>query len=108
MSVSSSLARLEKPLVTDFNDHIISAFVESKLVTNVSSVPWFDDMAHSTTIVLLTWLFLAGTVQTFYWFWIEKITHMWGRWGTPQNFFSAFIDELEKQIIIKKTVEVGQ
>ena len=27
--------------------------------------------------------------------------------GTPQNFFSAFIDELEKQII-KKTVEVGQ
>ena len=33
---------------------------------------------------------------------------MWRRWGTPQNFFLAFIDELEKQIIIKKTVEVGQ
>ena len=32
---------------------------------------------------------------------------MWRRWGTPQNFFLAFIDELEKQII-KKTVEVGQ
>ena len=30
------------------------------------------------------------------------------RWGTTQNFFLAFIDELEKQIIIKKTVEVGQ
>ena len=30
------------------------------------------------------------------------------RRGTPQNFFLAFIDELEKQIIIKKTVEVGQ
>ena len=29
-------------------------------------------------------------------------------WGTPQNFFLAFVDELEKQIIIKKTVEVGQ
>ena len=28
--------------------------------------------------------------------------------GTPQNFFLVFIDELEKQIIIKKTVEVGQ
>ena len=28
--------------------------------------------------------------------------------GTPQNFCLAFIDELEKQIIIKKTVEVGQ
>ena len=28
--------------------------------------------------------------------------------GTPQNFFLPFIDELEKQIIIKKTVEVGQ
>ena len=25
-----------------------------------------------------------------------------------KNFFFAFIDELEKQIIIKKTVEVGQ
>ena len=39
---------------------------------------------------------------------LKKITHMWRRWGTPQNFFLAFIDELEKQIIIKKTVEVGQ
>ena len=28
--------------------------------------------------------------------------------GTPQNFFLTFIDELEKQIIIKKTVEVDQ
>ena len=27
---------------------------------------------------------------------------MWRRWGTPQNFFLQFIDELEKQIIIKK------
>ena len=31
---------------------------------------------------------------------IQKITHMWRRWGTPQNFFLKFIDELEKQIII--------
>ena len=30
------------------------------------------------------------------------------RWDTPQNFFLVFIDELEKQIVIKKTVEVGQ
>ena len=30
------------------------------------------------------------------------------RWGTPQNFSSAFIDELEKQIIIKKAAEVRQ
>ena len=37
-----------------------------------------------------------------------KITHMWRKWGTPQNFFLAFIDELEKQTIIKKTVEVDQ
>ena len=37
-----------------------------------------------------------------------KITYMWRRWDTPQNFFLAFIDELEKQIIIKKTVEMGQ
>ena len=28
--------------------------------------------------------------------------------GTPQNFFLPFIDEFEKQIIIKKTVKVGQ
>ena len=38
----------------------------------------------------------------------KKITHMWTRWGTPPNFFLSFTDELEKQIIIKKTVEVGQ
>ena len=25
-----------------------------------------------------------------------KIRHMWRRWGTLQNFFLAFIDELEK------------
>ena len=31
---------------------------------------------------------------------------MWRRWGTPQIFFLAFIDELEKQIIIRKTVEI--
>ena len=24
------------------------------------------------------------------------------KWGTPHKFFLAFIDELEKQIIIKK------
>ena len=38
----------------------------------------------------------------------KKITHMQRRWDTPQNFFLAFIDEFEKQVIIKKTVEVGQ
>ena len=27
---------------------------------------------------------------------------MWRRWGTPQNFCLAFIDELEKQLFIKK------
>ena len=35
----------------------------------------------------------------------KNITHMWRRWGTPQNFFSALIDELEKQIIIKKLLK---
>ena len=38
----------------------------------------------------------------------SKFTHMLRRWGTPQNFFLTFIDKLEKQIIIKKTVELGQ
>ena len=37
VSVSSSVARLEKPLVTEFKDDTISGFLESKLVTNVSS-----------------------------------------------------------------------
>ena len=37
-----------------------------------------------------------------------KITYMWRRCDTPQNYFLAFIDKLEKQIIIKKTAEVGQ
>ena len=35
----------------------------------------------------------------------KKITHMWERWGTPQNFFLTFINELEKQIIIKKLLK---
>ena len=30
----------------------------------------------------------------------EKITYMGRRWGTPQDFFLAFTDELEKQIFI--------
>ena len=29
-------------------------------------------------------------------------------WGKPQNFCLTFIDELEKKLFIKKTVEVGQ
>ena len=33
---------------------------------------------------------------------VEKIIHMLRRWGTPQNFFLIFVDELKKQIIIKK------
>ena len=33
---------------------------------------------------------------------------MSGRWGTPQTFFLAFIDELEKQTNIKKAVKVSQ
>ena len=32
---------------------------------------------------------------------------MRSRWGTPQNLFLKFIDELEKQIITLKTLEVG-
>ena len=27
---------------------------------------------------------------------LKKSTHMWERWGTPQNFLLAFIDELWK------------
>ena len=30
----------------------------------------------------------------------KKITHVWRRWGTPQNFFLAFT-ELKKQILLK-------
>ena len=36
-----------------------------------------------------------------------KITYMWRRWGTPQNFCSVFIDELEKQLFIKKNCWSG-
>ena len=31
-----------------------------------------------------------------------------GGGGTPKNFFLAFIDELEKKLLKKKTVKVGQ
>ena len=34
-----------------------------------------------------------------------KITQMCRRWDTPQNFCLAFIDELEKQLIIKKLMK---
>ena len=27
------------------------------------------------------------------------------RWGTPQNFCFAFIDEIEKQLLIKKLIK---
>ena len=30
---------------------------------------------------------------------------MWRSWGTPQNFCLAFIDELEKQLFIKKLLK---
>ena len=36
---------------------------------------------------------------------IKKITHMWRTWSTPQNFCLEFIDELEKQLFIKKNVK---
>ena len=36
---------------------------------------------------------------------VIKIIHMWRRCGAPQNFCLAFIDELEKQLFIKKTVK---
>ena len=39
---------------------------------------------------------------------LGKITHIWRRCGKLQNFFLEFIDELEKQITIKETVELGQ
>ena len=31
--------------------------------------------------------------------------HMWRRWDTPQNFCLAFINELEKQLFIKKLLK---
>ena len=39
---------------------------------------------------------------------LQKITHMWRRWDTTQNFFLAYTaDELEKQIFIKKNCWCG-
>ena len=38
---------------------------------------------------------------------IQEIWEMKDGWEV-WNFFLAFVDELQKQIIIKKTVEVGQ
>ena len=40
--------------------------------------------------------------ETYKFYMKQKITHMWRRWHTPQNFFLVFIDELEKQLFIKK------
>ena len=38
----------------------------------------------------------------------KKITRMWRRWGLFQNFCLTFIDELEEQLFIEKTIEVGR
>ena len=32
----------------------------------------------------------------------SKITHIWRRWGTPQYFCLSFINEIERQLFIKK------
>ena len=39
----------------------------------------------------------------------QLLTHIWRTWSTPQNFCLAFINELEKQLFIKKkkTVEMA-
>ena len=37
----------------------------------------------------------------------KKPTHIWRRWGTPQNFFLTVIDELEKQLFIKKLLKLA-
>ena len=34
--------------------------------------------------------------------------HMWKRWDAPRNVFLEFTGEHEKQLFIKKTVEVEQ
>ena len=39
---------------------------------------------------------------------IKQKSHRGEEGGAHLNFFLVFIDELEKQIIIKRTVEVGQ
>ena len=36
-----------------------------------------------------------------------KITQMWRRWGMPQNLFLVFINEIEKQLFIKKSCWSG-
>ena len=68
-----------------------------KSIKGTMSVPFFD---------LINKSFTSGVFPSMCK--IAKITHIWRSWGTPQNFFLAFIDGLEKQIIIKKTVKVGQ
>ena len=36
----------------------------------------------------------------------KRSQNIW--WGTPQDCCLTFTDELEKQLFMKKTVEVGQ
>ena len=46
----------------------------------------------------MTFYLVSSTLLEYIW----EIAHIWRRWGKPQNFFLAFINELEKQLIIKK------
>ena len=56
-----------------------------------------NDTEHTRCTMCPNWIFSSANKQ-------KKITNMW-RWGTPQNFLVAFIDELWKtqKIRILKT-----
>ena len=57
--------------------------------------------------VFIAWnisLYQVKRVCNVYWK-NKKITQLWRRWGTPENFCLAFIDELEKQLFIKNLLK---
>ena len=59
----------------------------------INNFPW---ELHFEMIHIFMWLkkILVG-----------KITYMWRRWGTPQNFYLVFTDELQKTTIKKKMLK---
>ena len=95
------------PKETKHNIHQKLCFVDTKVFMFKIYNPVEETQITDTSIIVTTpsrYMFWLVDIR----YWQVKVTHMWGWWGTLHNFFLAFIDELEKQIIIKTPVEVGQ
>ena len=83
---------------------------EQKLIASKISLQYHHILQHRpSTILEQTWMrrHMIASRCAHAQITLKK-SHTQRSWGTPQNFCLVFIDELEKQLLIKINVEVGQ